>query len=650
MTGSTPVREPIPTRRLYPYRPALDGLRALAVTPVMLYHAQVGVVSGGFLGVDLFFVISGYLITTLLLRERAASGTIRLRAFWARRARRLFPALLALLAAVLIYGLFASALEVARMRGDVLATLGYVSNWWFAFSGESYFEGFGRPSMLRHTWSLAIEEQFYIVWPLLLFFGLRRDPSRRWIWIASCGLAALASAALMVWLFDPGVDPSRVYYGTDSRAQALLVGAVLAFALDRGAADSRPRAVSTLGLLACLAFFVTATDSAAWMYRGGYLALAIASACAIVAAVQGDASWTSVRLLSARPLVWIGARSYGLYLWHWPLFVLLDGERLGLEAGGWLLTMIRFAATFAVAAVSYRWIEAPVRAGRLSAGSERFALIASPAVVILGVVLVTAVFAPTTDELALSPRADGEIDSAAIDPGALRVLFVGDSVAMTLAYHAPRVTRSGIPLAVRQSTMLGCGILQGDLRLKVGWFRAIERCAEWPKKWQEQTERFEPDASVILIGAWEVFDRRRKGELIEVGSPEFAAYLKGQLETGLDLLGGGERPVFLLTAPCYNARLEGKLARWSDRNDSERRAAVNAVLRSFAAEHPESVTLLDLQGFVCPTGEYQPTVDGVELHRDGVHYTAEGAQLVWDWLLPSLEAAVERPFTRVDPG
>ena len=249
----------------------------------------------------------------------------------------------------------------------------------------------------------------------------------------------------------------------------------------------------------------------------------------------------------------------------------------------------------------------------------------------------------TSEELSSGAPA---LDLAAIEPGALRVLVVGDSLAMTLAAHPPTHTRSGVPLAVHQSTLLGCGIVQGDIKLEGSWFPAVARCAEWQANWTEQTESFQPDVSVILIGAWEVFDRRRDGRLIEVGSPEFEVHLEEQLEMAVSLLGGESRPVFLLTVPCYNARLTGARAKWKDRNDSARRAAVNAVLRKFAEEHSHSVELLGLRELVCPSGKYQPSLNGVELHRDGVHYSAEGTELIWEWLGPFLESAVDPELTR----
>jgi peptidoglycan/LPS O-acetylase OafA/YrhL len=216
----------------FAYRPALDGLRAVSVAAVVAYHLDYGWAGGGFLGVDVFFVLSGYLISSLLLSEWARRGRIDLRAFWARRARRLLPAVFLLLLALAAYAAIAApADQLDRLRGDALATLLYVQNWWLILQGQSYFDLYAAPSPLRHAWSLAIEEQFYLLWPLVVFAALRgRGESRRPI-LLTCLLGTFASAAWMWACFDP-VDPSRAYYGTGARAQTLLVGALLAVALE----------------------------------------------------------------------------------------------------------------------------------------------------------------------------------------------------------------------------------------------------------------------------------------------------------------------------------------------------------------------------------------------------------------------------------
>src|SRR5215217_1806010 len=213
------------------YSPGLDGLRAIAVMAVLLYHADLSWIPGGFLGVEVFFVISGYLITALLLAEWHQKGTINLKDFWLRRARRLLPALYVLLVVTLTFAVVFLPGEVAGLRADVIAAVGYVTNWFLIFGQESYFESVGRPSVLQHLWSLAVEEQFYLIWPIVLAvglgFGATRLRRRRVLTVALVGAAA--SAVAMAIMYTPGVDPSRIYFGTDTRATGLLCGAALAF-------------------------------------------------------------------------------------------------------------------------------------------------------------------------------------------------------------------------------------------------------------------------------------------------------------------------------------------------------------------------------------------------------------------------------------
>jgi peptidoglycan/LPS O-acetylase OafA/YrhL len=215
-----------------PYLPGLDGLRALAVIAVLLYHAELPWIPGGFLGVEIFFVISGYLITTLLLAEWRQRGRIDVKAFWLRRARRLLPALYLLLVVTLAYAVVFLPGEVAGLRADAIAAFGYVTNWYLVLGHESYFEAIGRPSLLKHLWSLAVEEQFYLLWPPLLALGLSVGAARwreRRVLLVTLALA-VASALLMALLYRPEVDPSRIYFGSDTRAAGLLIGAALAFA------------------------------------------------------------------------------------------------------------------------------------------------------------------------------------------------------------------------------------------------------------------------------------------------------------------------------------------------------------------------------------------------------------------------------------
>ena len=353
-------------RRL-PYQPGLDGLRALAVSGVFLYHAGVSWMPGGFLGVDLFFALSGYLITSLLLREFAADGTIALRAFWARRARRLFPAVAVVIAFALLATLTIARDDLSRTRADAISAIVYLTNWHEVIANHSYFNQFGRPSLLQNLWSLAVEEQFYLVWPPLLLLGLRRLHPRS-VWSLTAVLA-LVSVLLMAVLYNPNGDPSRVYYGTDTRAFTLLIGALLAFALPgirralaaRRIGPAQSDFVGLIALVGVLILFVSIHDYQPWLYRGGFLVMALIGAVLIGSVVMPGSRLGHA--LGWEPLRWLGVRSYGIYLWHWPIMQL---TRPGVDVSlpGPVLVLLQATGTVAVAALSYRYVETPIRSGR----------------------------------------------------------------------------------------------------------------------------------------------------------------------------------------------------------------------------------------------------------------------------------------------
>jgi peptidoglycan/LPS O-acetylase OafA/YrhL len=390
-SGHGRVASGIPEVRLS-YSPGLDGLRALAVGAVLLYHADLTWIPGGFLGVEVFFVISGYLITALLLAEWLQKGSIDLKNFWLRRARRLLPALYLLLVMTLAFAVVFLPDEVAGLRGDALAAVGYVTNWFLILGQESYFESVGRPSVLQHLWSLAVEEQFYLIWPIVLSVGLglgaTRLRRRRMLGLAIMG--ALASTVMMALLYTPGVDPSRIYYGTDTRATGLLCGVALAFlwspdekyrpAEGRRHRSSRatgrrfrrrwgwtaPLVLDLIGLAALGAlvwFFLHLGEFQPFLYKGGFALVALATSGAIMAAVHPFAH-VGTLLLGSAPLRWIGVRSYGIYLWHWPVFMVTRPD-LDVPFGGLPLLVLRLAVTVVLADLSYRFVERPIRRGAI---------------------------------------------------------------------------------------------------------------------------------------------------------------------------------------------------------------------------------------------------------------------------------------------
>ena len=329
---------------------------------MLVYHARPGWLPGGFLGVDLFFVISGFIITRALLNEADANGRINVLGFWMRRARRLLPAVALVLAGTMTYALLFDADQVARLRGEVLAATFYVTNWHLVAADQSYFDSFQQPSMLRHLWSLAVEEQFYVVWPMLLAAGLPILKRKGMLVLILAGI--LASTAGMAMLYDPAGDTSRVYYGTDTRAAALLAGAALAFVVAgwrmAGTKAWMPRAFALSGLAGmCLLLgaAVWLDEQQAMLYRGGFLGVSLASAVVILAATNAN---LFSRALSLSPLRWIGVRSYGIYLWHWPVYLLVWPNEATL---GELAAQV--TAIVAIAALSYALVERPVREGSL---------------------------------------------------------------------------------------------------------------------------------------------------------------------------------------------------------------------------------------------------------------------------------------------
>ena len=358
---------PEPVEGTSPYLPGLDGLRAIAVLAVIAYHLNFSWAQGGLLGVGLFFVLSGYLITDLLVAEHHRNGSIRLPQFWLRRARRLLPALFVMLFVTLGWVTLFHRSQLPAMRSDLLPAIFYYSNWWFIFQHVSYFAKFGPPSPLGHLWSLAIEEQFYLVWPFVVFAGLRWVRNRRILIGLTLAMAA-ASALEMALLFTPDGNPTRIYDGTDTRAFALLFGAALALALPRNrtygsVTKNARRVLEAMGALALLGIFVMfwrTGEYSGFLYQGGLVLFSALSVVAIAVTVHPGTRWGSV--LGWKPLRWIGERSYGIYLWHYPVIVLTTPLNAVPSLGR---DFLQVGASILLAALSWKYVEQPVRHGSL---------------------------------------------------------------------------------------------------------------------------------------------------------------------------------------------------------------------------------------------------------------------------------------------
>ncbi len=630
------------------YQPALDGIRGLAVSAVLVYHGRVSWMPGGYLGVDAFFVLSGYLITALLVAEWRENATISLRAFWARRARRLFPALGLVLGAVILYAVaLARADQLTTLRHDAFATLAYFANWRAIFSGHAYMDQFALPSPLMHTWSLAIEEQWYVVWPLLLLGMLRlRGVGLRGALTVSVVLAG-ASAGWMAWLQRSDADVSRAYYGTDTRAQSLLAGAIVALAfaihprIRSRAAHAAVRVAAAGGVVVTGWLWWTAEQTGHALYRGGFLLGSVSVAAVIVSVVQPDPGSIGAAL-SLAPVRWVGRISYGLYLWHWPVYVVLTPGRTGLNTVP--LFALRIAVTVAIAALSFYLVEAPIRRGALRRVWRGMAL--APVTVGVGaVILVTGLVVSTQGghaSVVLTRTA-----ATPEDPTSghwTRVLLVGDSVMTTIG---PGLVHQGDAhhLLVADYGVPGCGLLRAPIVHNGKVTDIPAACRRWPVVWAQLLDQFHPSVVGLHTSTWDIFDRRVDGRTLRVGTHEFDAYMLSEMREAVDVLSSRGARVAVLTAPYYHIRdgLQIEDAGRSSYNPTlvDR---YNADLRELGRRNPDRVRVIDLNHFACPGGKYTNSLHGVaDFRGDGVHFTPEGSDLVGKWMAPQLEAMNPSP-------
>jgi peptidoglycan/LPS O-acetylase OafA/YrhL len=456
---------PRPTLSGRRYVPGLDGVRALAVLAVIAYHLDLSWAPGGMLGVGVFFTLSGYLITDLLLDHWERHISLGLRTFWIHRARRLLPALFVMLAVVSVWVALFEAAQLAEVRTQVFGAALYFSNWSTIAEHGSYFARFAAPLPLDHLWSLAIEEQFYLIWPWLLWL---------WIWIFGRRgrlalvtlVAAIASALAMSLLYQPGYDPTRVYEGTDTRAFGLLVGAVLAMVWPSrhlhprvpSSARNILDAIGVVGLVGIALLVWRTGDYSRFLYPAGFVLLSLATV-GVVAAVVHPASRLGP-VLGCRPLRWVGVRSYAIYLWQWPIIVLTSPVGGGVA---WWVAALQVASTFAIAAVSWRYVEEPVRHGALGrlwrqarSGAttldvRRHALAASATGL--------ALFLPVLGLTGILPAASAGLSSAggAVGPPAALVDPSGD-----LEAAGPEPTRTSCKRAVFIGDSTSVGVISSE--------------------------------------------------------------------------------------------------------------------------------------------------------------------------------------------
>nr|WP_255669876.1 acyltransferase family protein [Aeromicrobium wangtongii] len=621
----------------------MDGLRAVAVIAVIIFHGPISVLPGGWLGVDLFFVISGFLITTLLLTERDRWGSTDFVSFWAGRARRLFPALAVMIAVVL---LLSSVLTMPARRpaigSDALAAIGYIANWNFLSSGEAYFGAVTEPSPLLHTWSLAVEEQFYIVFPFIVVL-LTRFCGRRMRGVVLAAVAIL-SAAWMAYLYDPALPPDRVYYGTDTRAHELLIGSACAALLlidervtQRVAAACRWLAIPAV--LVVVAAFVGWDESRAFTFRGGLVIFSVLSAIVIVAC------WTRApgrltQVLGSTPMRSIGLISYGLYLWHWPVMVFLDEARAGF--GGVGLLLVQLALTAVVAAASYRWIEMPIRRNGWSALIPRdrqaarvIVLATVPALVVGAIVLPQSPW--YVRPASAGPGGDVRVaaDAPGFSPAPMTLYLLGDSVPAGLTGYFPSDQHPNI--AIRSAVTPACHDPFPGLRVLDG--RAggdFLKCPEFVDRLGSEITDAQPDVVAFFVTQSMVFDRELDDRVIPAGTPEYRRFItKSLTELHERVMSSGAKNFAVVTLACH--QLPAREGDYVERlNDNRRVRWINDVTVDWARAH--DVPVIDQNALLCAGGAFHDTINGRQMYEDHIHFSPEGSRELWKWLAPKLSA------------
>jgi peptidoglycan/LPS O-acetylase OafA/YrhL len=616
----------VPTRLAH--QPALDGLRGLAVLAVVAYHLSVGagqdvmsgVLPGGFVGVDVFFVLSGFLITSLLLIDHHHTGRIVSGKFWIRRARRLVPALVVLLVIAALYAQFvALPWEYQSIRRMSLATVLYSSNW---------YEIYGHPgnNPLSHTWSLAIEEQWYIVWPFALAMLSAVFAARKRVLLGVVALAAVGSFVLMA-AFYGNSGWVRPYYGTDARASELLVGAALALLMLGRPPLSKwaRRAAEVAGLVGLVAIgwiARTATPFDAWMYRGGFAVVALASAALIVAGVQLS-SRVLRPALSWRPLAAAGLISYGLYLYHVPVFKWLVPERVGF--GGWGLVALRLAVAFGLAIASYFLLEMPIRRGAIS---RRAMTVVLPVVLGGTAVLILVTTAGGYPIPQSEVRAQYYDRLAAVASPYQRTLVAGDGDVLSLARYGV-YQADGIRGAAE--ALVFCDINAGTV-IVGGSLSPQRHCPQWRDLLRKVTEHYAPKVTVLITGQQAMYDRLVGTSTLRAGTPALAHVLRTGLERALSALTVGNQRMILATVPCAPVIAGEQASIAAVRTDAGRNAWLNEVWRDFAAAHPNRVTLADLGTVLCPDGNRNPVALGHALRLPNGQLSPLGVHAVWHWV------------------
>ncbi|MDF8264096.1 acyltransferase family protein [Luteipulveratus flavus] len=628
----------------------MDGLRGVAVLAVLVYHVNGSWARGGWLGVDLFFVLSGFLITSLLLQEHRRWGSIDLLGFWMSRARRLLPALVVVLIAVLVAAWFWTVqTRRATVGWDVLSALGYVANWRFIAGDESYFSSIAMPSPVLHMWSLSIEEQYYLAFPLLLTALTAVVRSRRTC-AAVLGALALLSVWWMTHLYVPGADPSRVYYGTDTRAFELLIGATAACLLSgRELRRGRPRRTdSVLGIAAWPALaifmicFLLLPEGSTVPFEGGLALLAVVAVVPIAAASSRTPS-AFQRALAFEPLRRLGLISYALYLWHWPVIVFLNPSVMPVD--GLALSVVQIVTSLLLASLTFLYVERPIRSRGFAAlipRQPRPSVIAAWSAVPLIVVGALALPLNTSSSSADTPHGSSvTLPQPRYVPSTTTrsVILVGNSIPVSLTNYFDGSSFSD--LQVSRSANLGCDPFPG--RQYVGDELQVPSagCVQWHTTWTDKIAETRPDLTLFFVPQTLVSDYEVDGRRIRYGTAEHDRFITASLEhVRTQIAQHGGKRLAISTLSCHDQPDFGKNPEAANVSNIARVRHVNAIATAWARQ--KQVGVVDTFSAVC-AGGFHERVNGVPLYADGLHFTKTSAPIIWNWLAPQLQQLAGRP-------
>ncbi len=668
------------------YQPSLDGVRAFSVIAVILYHAGFSWMSGGFFGVEVFFVVSGFLITSLLIEERDRAGKVDLWQFWVRRWRRLLPALFTMLAVIGVWAVFwGSAEQHTQMRRDYPWGIFYLANWGQIFSQVAYFSG--TPTLFRHLWSLAVEEQWYLIWPLVFMVIARRpeqDKRRGRTLVAVSGAVMVGTAIAYAagWptrFFNPftmsmqPVDTTNfLYLSTFTRSSGLLLGAAMAFLWRpwRVIEPRREKAGRTLDLLAAggvvllLFAFVTGhvVEGATYMWMLPMVTLASA---AIVGVVVHPWAVGARSVFGAKPMVEIGKRSYGLYLWTWPISRICDAY-----TGSWSRFFLAMAISIPISEACYRWVETPIRKGVLGRwwkSRERtdwrlVTACVAVSVFVLGGSLAAfyrsadstfdaaadqgnqdVVFDPNAIATTVAATSPVPESSTAVAPSSTlalpivplttaalprSVVIVGDSMAYSLWKNLPGGIES--TFTATDGSVEGCSVYDTGKAVSTrdSYTRNFSNCGGWADKWAAAAQQNGAEVALVVIGAWDVFDVTADGVSLPFGSPGNDARFTTGVQQGIDALVGAGSKVALLEIACMRPQdVKGAgVPALPERGMDDRVGHLNDLLRQVASANAATTT------FVTGPPQYcqEPIASDLAYRWDGVHAYKPGAKLTFE--------------------